>query len=96
MVHHVATAAIDDPLLQVVANCSGTPISSELDIRNELVDQICRPVQWSRTVDFLGEAGVTTFIEFGPGRVLTGIIKRMLRKSTCLNVNDADSLSLPL
>jgi [acyl-carrier-protein] S-malonyltransferase len=96
MVHQVATASIEDPGLAVVANCSGTPIATELDVRNELVDQICRPVQWSKTIDFLGESGVTTFIEFGPGRVLTGIIKRMLRKSTCLNVNDAASVHVAL
>ena len=94
MVHHVATASVEDPGLPVIANCSGLPISNELAVRNELVDQICRPVQWSNTVEFLGEQGVTTFIEFGPGRVLTGIIKRMLRKSTCVNVNDAASVEV--
>jgi malonyl CoA-acyl carrier protein transacylase len=39
---------------------------------------------------------VETFIEFGPGRVLTAIIKRMLRKSTCINVNDAESVHVKL
>jgi [acyl-carrier-protein] S-malonyltransferase len=78
----------------VIANCSGSPIGTELAIRNELVDQICRPVQWSRTIDFLAEQGVSTFVEFGPGRVLTGIIKRMLRKSTCINVNEAGAVSV--
>jgi [acyl-carrier-protein] S-malonyltransferase len=89
MVHHVATGTVRDPGIPVIANCTGRPISAELDVRNELVDQICRPVQWSATIDYLGEQGVSTFIEFGPGRVLTGIIKRMLRKSTCVNVNEA-------
>jgi [acyl-carrier-protein] S-malonyltransferase len=70
------------------------PIQTELAIRNELVDQICRPVQWANTVEFLGEQGVTTFVEFGPGRVLTGIIKRMLRKANCINVNDAASVEV--
>jgi [acyl-carrier-protein] S-malonyltransferase len=96
MVHQVATASVDDPSLPVVANCSGAPIATELDVRNELVDQICRPVQWSRTVDYLSEQGVTTFIEFGPGRVLTGIIKRMMRKSNCINVSDAASVAVTL
>jgi [acyl-carrier-protein] S-malonyltransferase len=65
-------------------------------VRHELIDQVCRPVQWSKTVDFLGAQGVDTFIEFGPGRVLTAIIKRMLRKSTCVNVNDASSVLVNL
>lgn len=96
MVQPVATAAISDPLVPVIANCTATPVHHEIEIRNELVDQVCRPVQWSRTVEYLGNEGVETFIEFGPGRVLTAIIKRMLRKSNCINVNDAASVRLSL
>lgn len=96
MVQAVATAGIRDPQVPVIANCTATPIGNETSIRHELVDQVCRPVQWSSTVDYLGTQGVETFIEFGPGRVLTAIIKRMLRKSNCINVNDAESVRVQL
>lgn len=96
MVQPVATATLADPAVPVVLNVSATPTQDEMAIRHELVDQVCRPVQWSRTVEFLGEQGVETFIEFGPGRVLTAIIKRMLRKSHCINVNDASSVRVQL
>ncbi len=96
MVQPVATAAISDPMVPVIANCTASPVTEEVAIRHELVDQVCKPVQWSRTVDFLAAQGVDTFIEFGPGRVLTAIIKRMLRKSTCINVNDAASTQVAL
>jgi [acyl-carrier-protein] S-malonyltransferase len=96
MVQPVATATIGDPMVPVVANCSAAPIHEAVSIRHELIDQVCRPVQWSSTVDFLGTQGVETFIEFGPGRVLTAIIRRMLRKSNCINVNDATSVRVQL
>lgn len=96
MVQHVATATVNDPLVPVVVNCTAGLAQDELAIRHELVDQVSRPVQWSNTVEFLGSQGVSTFIEFGPGRVLSAIIKRMLRKSTCINVNDATSVRLEL
>jgi [acyl-carrier-protein] S-malonyltransferase len=96
MVQHVALAAIGEAEVPVILNCTATPASDELSIRHELVDQVSRPVQWSKTVDFMGDQGVDTFIEFGPGRVLTAIIKRMLRKSTCVNVNDAASVHVQL
>lgn len=96
MVQPVATAGITDPNVPVVVNCTATAVTAEVDIRHELVDQVCRPVQWSQTVEFLGNQGVETFIEFGPGRVLTAIIKRMLRKSNCINVNDATSVRVSL
>lgn len=96
LVQPVATATLADPAVPVVLNVSATPTQDEMAIRHELVDQVCRPVQWSRTVEFLGEQGVETFVEFGPGRVLTAIIKRMLRKSHCINVNDAASVRVQL
>ncbi|MCC7364149.1 MAG: ACP S-malonyltransferase [Dehalococcoidia bacterium] len=96
MVQHIATATVEAPLVPVVVNCTATPVADELSVRNELVDQVSRPVQWSNTVEYLGAQGVTTFVEFGPGRVLTAIIKRMLRKSNCINVNDAASVRVDL
>jgi [acyl-carrier-protein] S-malonyltransferase len=96
MVQHIATAAFADPLVPVVANCTARPVWDEMGLRHELVDQVCSPVRWSSTVEFLGAQGVETFIEFGPGRVLTAIVKRMLRKSNCLNVNDAESVRVKL
>lgn len=96
MVQHIATATVTDPAVPVIANCTGLPAKDGLALRHELIDQVCSPVRWSNTVDYLGAHGVDTFIEFGPGRVLTAIIKRMLRKSTCINVNDATSVSVQL
>ena len=96
MVNPVATTTFADLQVPVVANCTATAIEDITIVRNELVDQVHRPVQWARTVEFLGEQGVDTFIEFGPGRVLSGIIKRMLRRSTCITVNSAESVRVEL
>lgn len=96
MVNPVATTTFRELQAPVVANCTATAIEDVTAVRNELVDQVHRPVQWARTVEFLGEQGVETFIEFGPGRVLSGIIKRMLRGSTCITVNSAESVRVEL
>ena len=96
MVQPIATSGIASSVIPIVANCTASPITDETSIRHELVDQICRPVQWASTVDYLGSHGVETFIEFGSGRVLSAIIKRMLRKSTSINVNDAASVRVQL
>ena len=96
MVQPIATAAIGAPMVPIIANCTASPIDDDVAIRHELIDQVCKPVMWSKTVEFLGEHGVETFIEFGPGRVLTAIIKRMLRKSNCINVSDAASVRVSL
>ena len=96
MVNPVATTGFGELQVPVVANCTATAIDDITLVQNELVDQVHRPVQWARTVEFLGDQGVETFIEFGPGRVLSGIIKRMLRRSTCITVNSAESVHVEL
>ena len=96
MVNPVATTTFGELQVPVVANCTATALDDITLVRNELVDQVHRPVQWARTVEFLGAEGVETFIEFGPGRVLSGIIKRMLRRSTCITVNSAESVHVEL
>ncbi len=96
MVNPVATTTFAELQVPIVANCTATALQESTALRNELVDQVHRPVQWARTVEFLGEQGIKTFIEFGPGRVLSGIIKRMLRRSTCITVNSAESAQVDL
>jgi [acyl-carrier-protein] S-malonyltransferase len=51
------------------------------DIRNALERQLWQPVQWTRTIQALGEAGVSRFVECGPGRVLAGLNRRILREA---------------
>ena len=96
MVNPVATTTFAELQVPIVANCTATALQESTALRNELVDQVHRPVQWARTVEFLGEQGIDTFIEFGPGRVLSGIIKRMLRRATCITVNSAESAQVDL
>ncbi len=56
------------------------------DLRTELVQQVASPVQWVRSVEYLVSAGVTTFIEIGPGQALTGMVKRIAKGVTTINV----------
>lgn len=88
----VAQAEIKDPQFEVVSNITGRPLSNRVDVRRELVNQISKPVQWIRSVEHMHDNGVETFIEVGPGKVLTGLIKRIREGVEVLNVGDVDSL----
>jgi len=57
-----------------------------------LIKQIVSPVRWEETVLKMIGMGVDTFVELGPGKVLSGLVKRVDRKARCLNVEDAESL----
>lgn len=81
-----------DPQIPIVANCTGEPLTTAEDIRRELVSQVCGCVQWKRCVDYMVAAGVDEFIEIGPGRALSGMLKRISRKSQITNVGDMESI----
>lgn len=66
-----------DPSTTLLANADGRPITSAADARTELVDHLTAGVDWVGAVQRMTGAGVTTFVEVGPGRVLTGLIKRI-------------------
>jgi [acyl-carrier-protein] S-malonyltransferase len=73
----ISGLTFNDPSFPIVANTTAQPISSTAEIKAELLNQICCCIQWQRSVEFMIDAGVSTFIEIGPGRVLTGLIKRI-------------------
>jgi [acyl-carrier-protein] S-malonyltransferase len=57
-----------------------------------LTNQVSSPVRWLQSIEELSSQGVTTFIEVGPGKVLSGLIKQINRDVRCLNVADMESL----
>lgn len=88
------TADLRPPGVPVIANVSGSPHSPEpAAIRTALVDQIVRPVLWSRSMNALIAAGHRLFLEAGPGRVLTGLMKDISRDVKAYSIQDVDSLT---
>lgn len=78
--------------MPLVRNTDAAAISSGDEARRSLVQQVTSPVQWLESVKFLAGAGVETFIEVGPGKVLTGLVRHTLSDARCLNVADLSSL----
>ncbi len=66
-----------DPQIPLISNVTAQPATTGLEVKKNLVRQINSPVRWVESVEYLVERGVTRFIEAGPGRVLTGLIKRI-------------------
>jgi len=81
-----------DPKIPVVVNTSGKMVSSAEELKAELIWQLCNSVQWNRSVEFMIESGVTTFIEIGPGRVLSGLIRRINKDVKVLHIDNVKSL----
>ncbi|MBI4312947.1 MAG: ACP S-malonyltransferase [Chloroflexi bacterium] len=75
----------------VVANCTVKAMTSAQEIKEELAQQICGCVRWQESVNFMVSAGVGTFVEFGPGKVLSGMVKRIATGVHVAAVNDIAS-----
>ena len=80
----------------LVNNAEAKAISRAHEIQASLVRQLPSSVLWEDTVQTMGRMGVTTFVEIGPGTVLTGLIRRILPEAKLLNVNDPKSLDATL
>jgi [acyl-carrier-protein] S-malonyltransferase len=78
-----------DPRVPLLSNASARPITTGAEARRELVEHLTSGVDWTRTVRTMVDAGVTTFIEVGPGRVLTGLIKRIAPDAVAQALDDA-------
>ncbi len=92
----VAEVPLQAPEIPVIGNLTGRPLETEADIRRELIEQLTGSVRWTESVQYMLHHGVRTFVEFGPGAVLTGLIKRIDRKTRRINVanwSDIQSLS---
>jgi [acyl-carrier-protein] S-malonyltransferase len=80
----------------LINNAEARPIKLAGEIQASLVRQLPSSVLWEDSVAAMGKLGVTTFVEVGPGTVLTGLIKRILPDAKLLNVNDPKSLESTL
>ncbi|MCR6096003.1 ACP S-malonyltransferase [Salipaludibacillus agaradhaerens] len=82
----------EKPLVPVISNVTAKPYLSADEIPTALVEQIYSPVMWEDTIKYLVDQGVDTFIEAGPGKVLSGLVKKISRRLTVLPVYDQASL----
>jgi [acyl-carrier-protein] S-malonyltransferase len=94
----LAAVAFNDPSLPVLANADAHPLLDAEACRAELVDHLTAGVDWVAAVERMAAAGVTPFIEVGPGRVLTGLIKRIASDAETFALDDPaadDRLAVP-
>ena len=88
----LAGVPVADPQIKFVANVSADYVYSAAAVRNNLIAQVSSPVRWEESVRRLLTDGLTTFIEVGPGKVLTGLIKKIDKNAVTCNVEDRASL----
>ena len=83
----------NNPTVQVAANVTGNFVQTADEVRRLLIAQVTSAVQWEKSTRTIGAAGISYFVEVGPGTVLSGMVRRTLPDAICLNVEDTKSLN---
>jgi [acyl-carrier-protein] S-malonyltransferase len=92
MAHAISQVDFRQPEVPIVANSTAKPVTNVDEVKEELLQQLCHCVQWQPSVEYMAEAGVSTFIEVGPGIVLSKLIKRIAKDVQVLNMSDLESI----
>jgi [acyl-carrier-protein] S-malonyltransferase len=82
-----------DLSVPLVTNVDAALIRSGAQARDSLIRQVSSPVRWRESVELLVDAGVELFIELGPGKVLSGLVRQTAKRARSLNIEDAASLA---
>ena len=75
------------PLFDIVCNVTAKPENDPENIKKLLVEQISSTVKWRDSIINMSNSGVKNFVEIGPGKVLTGMVKRTLKNVNCFSIN---------
>jgi len=92
MAEALAKTLIKAPVVPVVANVVAAPISDPREIARRLVEQVTGTVRWRECVTAMAQQGVTTFYEVGAGKVLTGLLKRIVEGATGMAIGTPDDV----
>lgn len=85
--------SLDDLRLPLVSNVDAALVRKAVDVRDSLIRQVSSPVRWLESVELLIREGVDNFVEVGPGKVLSGLMRQISREVKSLNVEDTASFN---
>lgn len=85
--------SIQEAKIPVIANVTASPMTDADVIKEKLVEQLYSPVRWQESVEDMINLGIDTFIEIGPGKVLSGLVKKVNRSVNIFSVYDEESLT---
>ena len=75
------------PNIDIINNVNAIPETNSDKIKNLLIDQIFSTVKWRDTLIYMSKNGIQNFIEIGPGKALTGMVKRTIKDANTFSIN---------
>ena len=87
MKEKIEKTIFEKPQIKIVSNVTALPENDTSKIKRLLIEQIFNTVRWRETLLKMSSSGVSNFIEIGPGKVLSGMVKRTLKNVNCFSIN---------
>ncbi len=92
MAEKLAAVTVSAPVCPVWSNARATTLTDPASIREALVEQLVSPVRWTETIQQLSAQGITSSVEMGPGKVLSGLVRRIDKNMSVASVLDSESM----
>jgi len=81
------------PAVPLISNVTAQPLDDPQEIKADIIQQLTSPVKWTASIETIVRQGGATFVEVGPGSVLTGLVKRIVPSAEAWSLEDPDGLS---
>ena len=88
----IAGLEMADPVFPIVANSMAAPVTTAEEVRGELIEGLCHCVRWKQSVRYMVDSGASHFVEFGPSRVLSSLIRRIDGDVEAYTLSDPGSI----
>ena len=88
----ISSLEFKSPTIDIISNVTSEPVNEISKIKKLLISQIEKPVRWREIINYMINKNINKFIEIGPGKVLSGLVKRINRNAELIQINDLEDL----
>ncbi len=92
MKEEISNTEFNTPKVEIISNVTSEPVNEISEVKKLLISQIEKPVRWREIVNYMINNNINKFIEIGPGKVLSGLVKRINRNAELIQINELDDL----
>jgi len=92
MENEISNVNFNPPIVDIISNVTSEPVNNISTIKELLISQIEKPVRWREIINYMLYKNINKFIEIGPGKVLSGLVKRINRNAELIQINNLEDL----
>ena len=93
MEEEISNLEFKSPKVDIISNVTSEPVNEIYAIKKLLISQIEKPVRWREIINYIINKNINKFIEIGPGKVLSGLVKRINRNAELIQINELEDLN---